>query len=183
MPNQFFTEGNDIKFIKDILISRNKSNDNDVYVKAEGWTSLHLTKSKFLENTNKGGRNFVFFDGNGNPTKRRSELLEIRQQLGIDFELFLFPNDLDIGAIESLLLQMVLPQYSDIFQCFDNYSQCISNANAAYVLPNFKSKFFAFAETTGQETNLLKINFNDTTYYDLNHASLNSLYTFLDLHL
>lgn len=183
MPNQFFAEGNDIKFITDILTVRNKSNQNDIFVQTNGWTNLHLVKSKFLENANKGGANYVFFDADGNALQRRRELLQVGNDLGIQFELFLFPNNVDSGTIESLLLQIILPRYNDIFRCFENYIQCVSNSNANYLLPDLKSKFFAFTEATSQDANLKKINFNNSGFYDLNNAALNALYNFIDLHL
>ena len=183
MPNQFFAEGNDIKFLKDILNYKAKSKPDDIFIKTQGWTTIPLITAKFFENTNKGGKNFVFFDANGKPDERRAELLTKAKELGIEFELFLFPNNKDGGAVESLLLQIILQKYNPIFQCFENYSQCILNANEQYKLPDFKSKFYAFAEATGQKTSLMEIDFLDTGYYELNHNSLQPIHKFLDSHM
>lgn len=180
MPNQFFTEGDDIKFIKDILSFKNKSKQNDIFIKTNGWTNLHLIASKFLENTNKRGRNLVFFDADGDAEQRRTQLLKTSKELGITFELFLFPNNTDSGIVENLFLEIILPKFHSIFNCFDNYSQCISDADENYFLPNLKSKFFSFTESTGQKTHLKDINFANSNFYDLNHKSLDQLFEFIE---
>jgi hypothetical protein len=183
MPNQFFCEGNDIKFIKDILKSLNKSNENDIYVKTNGWTNLHLVTSKFLENTNKGGTNFIFFDADNDFDKRKVELQKIGLGLGITFELFLFPNNNDVGNFETLLCNIISPKYMPIFTCFENYCLCISSSDTSYLIPDLKSKFFAFLESSGQKTNIEQINFLNTDFYELNHISLTSLRLFISTYM
>ena len=125
----------------------------------------------------------MFFDADNDAQQRKIALTEIASNLNIKFELFLFPDQNGIGAVEALLLQIILPQYEQIFNCFDAYTHCLSVADSSFVLPNQKARFFAFADSTGQKTNLKKINFLDSNFYDLNHNSLSELYNFIDSHL
>ena len=55
------------------------------------------------QNTDMGGINLVIFDADEDTESRRAELLAIKEEFGVEFELFLLPNNKDVGALEDLL--------------------------------------------------------------------------------
>ena len=79
------------------------------------------------------------------------ELFELRRSLGIEFDIFLFPNNKDDGDFE-LLLENIARQ--DIhgerfFRCFSNYEECLSShigmdGQPMYLCPNRKAKVYSY---------------------------------------
>ena len=61
------------------------------------------------QNTDLGGINLVIFDADEDIETRRAELLAIKEEFGVEFELFLLPNDKDAGALEDLLEKIINP--------------------------------------------------------------------------
>ena len=50
--------------------------------------------------------------------KRKEFLLEIKERLSLDFELFLYPNNQDDGIFENLLERIVNPKHKRIIGYF-----------------------------------------------------------------
>lgn len=182
MRYQYFAEGNDIKFIKDFLSHMNKLHPDDIFQNTLGWTNLANVKQRFQENTDKQGRNIVFFDADLNPHERLEAINLKKNQLGLEFELFLFPNNLDPGCVETLLCSIIGPEFNNVIECFNAYCNCIENIELGHPI-GIKSQFFAFAEATGQDTKLQKIDFTNNIFYDLNHPQLESLTHFVNQHI
>ena len=66
------------------------------------------------ENTAYGVKNLVIFDADDDCEARRQELLAIKEQFGVEFELFLLPNNKDAGALEDLLENIINPNNKPI---------------------------------------------------------------------
>jgi hypothetical protein len=179
MEVQIFAEGNDIKFVQDYITSLNLPANPIHIVKTEGWTKLPLVVSKFKEATNKGVKNLVFFDANGNYAQRKAQILAQKAALSIDFELFLFPDDASSGMVEDLIIQTIPNAQQPIITCFNNYCAAVHAINPNIIF-SLKSKFFAYIEATGQPLNMKKIDFKNQAYWDLTHAALNPLKNFLE---
>ncbi|MEJ7685063.1 MAG: hypothetical protein WKG06_45905 [Segetibacter sp.] len=177
---QYFAEGNDIKFLEDYITFLNLGIPQKFGIPTEGWTKLPKVANRFHEASNKGGVNIVIFDADNDTEARRKELLEKREQLGIEFELFLFPDDTITGCVENLLLNIINPKYQNILNCFDNYCNCISNGNIPIAMPPIKSKFYSFIEASGQGTNMKDVDFTNNDYGNLSHPSLNGLKAFIE---
>lgn len=110
------------------------------------------------------------------------------------FDCFLFPNNQDEGAFEDLLLQIINPKHQGIVDCFSRYEQCVGGQNEAmggncYEMPNIKAKVYiyitAFKRNKG-DANKVKNgdwNFCNVEYWDLDHAYLMPLKSFLEKYL
>ncbi len=62
---------------------------------------------------------------NGGVILRTEYLEKIKQELKIDFEIFLFPNNEDDGNLEMLLLDIANQEkYKPFFECYDGYAIC-----------------------------------------------------------
>ncbi len=185
MATNIFVEGKaDKKFIKDLLanLMRNIPHHVDI-ITCGGWNNLDKVENKFKENQDLDGNNLIIFDANNNPQIRRNNILEIGQNLGINFELFLLPNDSDIGNLETLLISIINPMHNNILNCFDNYIGCLRQ-NPDYSLPSNKAKVYAYVEALLGDSEIKYAkeeyrNYLDNNHWQLNHSNLQPLKTFL----
>lgn len=179
MELQVFAEGFDIKFLNDYISFLNLPLNRLICNKTEGWTNLQLVAPKFREASNKQVKNIVVFDSDGDFEDRRTQLFQQRNLLSIEFELFLFPNNLDNGCFEDILLRLVQPSKQFILNCFDGYYECINNNNLNFNMP-LKSKVFAYLEATQQPLKIEKVDFTNTEFWNLEHEDLSPLKNFLE---
>jgi len=75
--------------------------------------------------------------------------LEKQKTMGVDFELFLFPNNSDDGMFEHLLEWLTTEHHKGLLECFEGYQNCVSSKNGlgAYELPVQKTKMYAYIDT------------------------------------
>ena len=74
-------------------------------------------------NTDQGGVNLVIFDADDDYKTRWEELSSLKEQYGVEFELFLFPNNQDAGALEDLLENIINLNNRPILDCWENYEE------------------------------------------------------------
>ena len=74
-------------------------------------------------NSDNDGVNLVIFDADDDIEARRRELLSIQDKFGVEFELFLLPNNQDAGTLEDLLENIINPNNRPIFDCWEHYEQ------------------------------------------------------------
>ena len=96
--------------------------DFDV-IGTNGWTNIPNNEYEFKENTDNGFANLVIFDADEDFETRRKELLAYKEEYGVEFELFLLPNNKDAGELENLLENIINPNNRPIFDCWENYEQ------------------------------------------------------------
>ena len=185
---QIFAEGKaDIKFLKDLIRHQFGSDDIAHFVDTDGKDNLYLEVPKFNENSDQGGINLVIFDADNDYKKRKAELLSKKKELNIEFELFLFPNDSGNGALENLLEQLINPDYSEIFDCFETYQECLKG-NKRFKVPALKTKIYAYVDTLlekkneklAQEANR---DYTNPDHWNLDHEALDPLKGFLSTYL
>lgn len=200
MVNIFVEGKGDEKFIDKYILYLSLTNiDNYTIIKVRGWTNLHNVVNKFKENSDSGGKNLVIFDADasengGGINIRAQDLNSKKAELGIDFELFLFPNNSSDGDYELLLENIVNSQHIVILQCYDQYESCIrsnkdSNNNLIYSLPTRKAKIYsyidAFPKNLQEKEEFKRGNyfFENSDIWDLNSVYLTPLRNFLLAHL
>jgi len=198
---RIFLEGKETKFI-DYLIRNTwggRPLNSFELINAGGWTNIHLIANKFKENTDVGGTNLVIFDADtlqneGGFARRLLQLEEKKVEHGIDFKLFLFPNDQSDGDFELLLEQIVNPNHIGLFTCFSTYESCLNqlNANAPTVIyktPMRKAKIYSFIDAflkSRDENEQMKKGdwfFHRSEYWDFNSPNLERLKDFLLPHI
>ena len=143
-------------------------------------------------------RDLVIFDCDtlqtgGGLERRRSEMESMKKENGVDFDLFLFPNDHDEGTFETLLLSITNPRHKGLTDCFTQYEKCVGGQNGAcggiYETPNEKAKIYAYITTfkrSGRAAQKVKAgdwDFLNPEYWDLDSPALGPLKTFLLRHL
>jgi hypothetical protein len=159
-----------------------------------GYTNLDQFAVQMQRNTDNGIKNLVIFDADfpkeGGFEKRKAELLSVKAEKGVDFELFLFPNNQDDGTFEHLLEHLATEEHKGLLECFEGYESCIRGRNnPKYVSPDQKAKMYAYVSTqkknSKETTEFKKGNwyFDRAGWWNLEVDYLKPLQDFLSLYL
>ena len=192
MNVRFFVEGKaDRKFLMDYLFHLGYVEVSAVnFIELRGKTNIFNLQQQFLVSQEKGNKNLLFVDADSDFNKTREDVEKIKRQIGVEFELFIIPNNRDIGNLETLLEQIINLEHKPLLECFENYKQClISKSNPSYKIPDAKSKIFAYLDALllkKEDEKLAKEENRD--YRNAEHWNLNALYleplkNFLQTHL
>lgn len=167
--------------------------------KVRGWTTIDSPSGEVFRNImkrNSSGKNLIIFDADIDPVQRSLDILAWKQEYGIDFELFLFPNNSDSGAVETLLEGVINPANKCIIDCWHEYERNLEKQHIDWktppqpTCPSEKSKIYGYLEalvgTTNSEKDKIKDSNRDFTileYWDLNAQAIQPLRDFLMTHL
>ena len=136
----------------------------ELIIICNGYNQIFNHKNIFeqinINGIREGGSNIIIFDadytgfekdhGYANKTKY---LDEQKLKLGIDFDLFLFPNHKDDGTLETILESCINPANKEILDCWNNFEECVSIKNNSYTIPADKSKIYVYLECLSGRTN------------------------------
>ena len=170
--------------------------------KTDGCTKLMspTTEKTYLNQMKRtsadGGVNLVIFDADDNFNQRRSELLAWKERNHVDFELFLFPDNANIGELEDLLGQIINMENQPVMNCWDNYEQALEKIDLPWrngkplTLPAKKTRIYAYLEALVGESKSEKEKIKEKNrdylnrnHWDLNSEALANLTSFLQKHL
>lgn len=165
-----------------------KDGDTGGYQKLKSEDAIGVMR----QNTDMGGINLVIFDADEDTEARRSELLVIKEEFGVEFELFLLPNDKDAGALEDLLENIFNPNNQPVMECWQTYEEKLrevripSKTPPTLTIPAKKTKIYAYLETLlGKSRSQKKLikdanrNYKNTQHWNLDAEYLEPLKEFL----
>lgn len=148
------------------------------------------------EGMDNGATNLVIFDADDDIKARRSELLSFRDKYGVEFELFLLPNNQDAGTFENLLEHIINPNNQPIFDCWQHYEdelvqqEILGRTPPPLTTPAKKTKIYGYLEallgTTKREKELIKDpnrNYENPQHWNLDAEYLEPLKLFLERNL
>ena len=159
-----------------------------------GFTKLKSEEAlgAMRQNTDLGGKNLVIFDADDDCESRRKELLAIQEEYGVEFDLFLLPNNKDAGALEDLLENIINPNNQPVMDCWATYEGELGKVRIptktppTLTIPAKKTKIYAYLETllgkTRSQKKLIKDanrNYENTEHWNLDAEYLESLKEFL----
>ena len=129
-------------------------------VNLEGWTNLKGISAlqRMHSTTDNGGVNLVILDADTDFEARRNDVLAWKHQNGVEFELFLLPNNNDAGALEDLLENIINPNNQPIFDCWEHYEQELVQLDIPgrtpppLTIPAKKTKIYGYLEALLGET-------------------------------
>lgn len=143
-----------------------------------------------------GGINLVIFDADEDPEARCNELLAIKEEYGVEFELFLLPNNKDAGALEDMLEQIINPNNQPVMDCWQTYEGELEKVRIptktppTLTIPAKKTKIYAYLETllgsSKSQKKLIKDanrNYENTQHWNLDNEYLEPLKMFLVYYL
>jgi hypothetical protein len=209
---QIFVEGvADVKFLSDyiqtILPTSSLPHPKDIsdivcrdtnirIIETGGWQSVVNKQTDFERNTNDGGINLIIFDADkpdndGGYEKRRQQIEML--MAGIDYQLFLLPNNQDSGDLEEVLEHVIADSNKPIFDCWSSFEYCLTtNASKTMerklMLPAKKSKIHMYLEVllNNSEKELAKEknrNYRNLDHWNLDNEYLTPLKNFLKQNL
>lgn len=132
-----------------------------------------------------GGKVLVVFDADSDYLQQRKCILKWRDEHYFSFDLFLFPNDSDNGALESLLEKIINAQNQPIFDCWNRFEEDLKEIHISWKEPDYKltipakkTKIYAYLETLlGDSTSQKKlIKERNRDYSNPNHWNLDTDY-------
>ena len=168
-----------------------------------GWSGL-LDGSLFPElrqSPEEDVLNLVVYDADrpgkqqGGHAPRRRQLLRVREEHALFFELFLLPTDAEDGQLEDLLRRLIPESHQQVTDCFSDYEACVRQLRLpdgrAYDVPASKSRIFAYLEvlplTPAEEKRLEKTRnakfFGNADYWNLDASEVQPLRDFLTQHI
>ena len=167
--------------------------------KVDGWTKIDSPSGEAYRNNmkrNSSGKNLIIFDADADPAQRTKDILAWKQKYNIDFELFLFPNNSDPGAVETLLEGVINPANQCVIDCWHEYERNLEKQHIEWkapqqpTCPSEKSKIYGYLEalvgTSKSEKERIKDPNRDFTvpeHWDLNANAIQPLREFLIAHL
>ena len=79
----------------------------------------HSQSQEMNKTSDNGGVNLVVFDADDDVDSRRSELLSWKEEHGVDFELFLLPDNHNPGELGDLLESIINPENKPVLDCWN----------------------------------------------------------------
>ena len=134
--------------------------------------------------TDQGGINLVIFDADNNFETRRASILEWKKQNGLEFELFLLPNNQDKGELEDLLENIINPNNRPILDCWEKYEKELVTIHIEgrtpppLTTPAKKTKIYGYLEALlgTSESDKKKIKEREREYHNALHWNLDAEY-------
>ncbi len=170
------------------------------FICVKGKDNLHNITPLMQTNTADGGINLVIFDADtldndGGFASRQQQLLDLKEKLGVSFDLFLYPSDGEDGDVEVLMERIARKdKHARFFSCFQKYEDCISqdkdsDGKPRYNTPNRKGKLHTYINSM-QLSNRQRRGlgsgqwlFDNSDYWDLSSRALQPLVSFLSKYL
>ena len=170
------------------IIHPGKDGDTGGYAKLRKEDAINAMK----QNTDAGGKNLVIFDADDDCEARRKELLAIQDEFGVEFELFLLPNNKEAGELEDMLEQIINPNNQPVMDCWQTYEGELEKVRIptktppTLTIPAKKTKIYAYLETLlGKSRSQKKLikdanrNYENTQHWNLDAEYLEPLKEFM----
>ncbi len=136
-----------------------------------------------------------FADKGWGYAKRHEDVMEKMQRNGLDFPLFLYPNNFEDGDMETLMESLARKDlHQKWWDCFDDYEACVQGVRddkgvLRYNIPNRKAKLHTYISS--QQLSKRQRNrigrghwlFDDAALWDLERAEIKPLVEFLRANL
>ena len=142
--------------------------------------------------SDQGGMNLIIFDADDDYKARWEELSSLKEQYGVEFELFLFPNNQDAGALEDLLENIINSNNRPILDCWENYEEELRKLEIPgrtpppLTTPAKKTKIYGYLEAllgeSKKEKKMIKEkerNYKNASHWDLDAEYLERLKEFI----
>lgn len=201
MKANIFVEGLSDQRLIEQYCSYLKSNGHvsaDVEVEVQkvgGWSVIDTRQGEVFRNNmkrNASGKNLIIFDADTDPVQRKKDILSWKQKYDINFEVFLFPNSSDPGAVETLLERIINPANQCVIDCWHEYEKQLGEQHIAWktpprpTCPSEKSKIYAYLEALVGTTKSAKERIKDPNrdftipeHWDLDAPAIQPLKEFL----
>ena len=139
-------------------------------VTLKGWDNLKTEASaaRMRSMSANEGVNLVIVDADKDFLARKDEIAKWQQENEVDFELFILPNNQDMGALEDLLENIINPNNRPIFDCWEDYEEELVKLNIPgrtpppLTTPAKKTKIYGYLEALLGESKSQKEQIKET---------------------
>jgi hypothetical protein len=179
----------DIKFLQDFIAEHFDIHLEDSYfINNKGNVLTQNTSVGLIQaSINSGKEICVIFDAD-NPDREGTEayLTQKKQEFGIHFATFLFPNNQGNGNLETLLREIVAADKVPVLACIESYARCLSELQIEHLRESGpKMRMFVYVDSfeiggSGKEA---RRNYRELGLWNLHHQVLEPLEAFLRQYL
>lgn len=162
-------------------------------VGVDGWTNIANQSYDFKQNTDESGTNLVVFDADedrngGGFEKRKASLEDFKKKAGIEFDLFLWPDNKGDGDFELLLSKVINAKHQCLLDCYDEFEKNVRQHDPQeekYVTPGRKGKMYTYEtlhkglQKLGNEIKAGYWQFDNPEYWNLEGEKLKPFVEFL----
>ncbi len=153
--------------------------DVQVHAIGGGVSKLRHTENEIRKSHDEGRRVALLLDADTDTESTRAQLTREVRRLGLPIERsFLLPDDTGGGDLETLLEQMAPAAHQGVYDCFDQYEECLRTADRDYTTPNRKARVYAYCQAVGAKSGPDK-NYADAIHWDPAVPGLEPLRRFL----
>jgi len=158
-----------------------------------GWSRLNTAPvhDDFRTNMEEGIKSLVIVDADsakndGGFAVRNEQLSRIKENKELDFNYFLIPNseEEEDGDLETILRNILVEKYQPILSCLDSYHNCLNQVQEGLgedlQILNEKNKIAVFRKVVKDSK---RVDYKDSSIWNLNHPYLNPLKEFLSSQL
>ncbi len=184
---KFFVESKaDIKFLKDFINAKfNISLNGSFFDTLGAWSGYKAggnLKASIVENYDNQRKTILILDADNDLINRRNEVTSDFVKYNTPLRLFLFPNDISTGNLESLLAQIAYDRKA--IDCFLEFERCVSG----YPKPLNHSRIYAYLDLLlhpNQVVNNIDMrkdefrDYRNKKHWDLENIALQPLCDFL----
>ncbi|WP_428656864.1 hypothetical protein [Runella sp.] len=115
-----------------------------------GKEKLRAFENQFKDTTKSGDKNLVIIDADGEWNidnwdfeSESEKISSLKQELGVEFELFFLPNHELQGDFETLLEAIVAVGHKRVLDCHIQFENCIEGYEE-YITPNRKARLYSY---------------------------------------
>lgn len=177
-----FVEGTSDKIFLQCLLKHLGISHIRTSVIGGGVSKLRVAEVDIRRSSGRGNKIAILLDANSNLSNRRVEFQNERDELNLpikDNHCFLVPNNQDLGDLETLLERISVTEHRIVYDCFEQYENCLRNAAKSYRVPDRKAKIYAYCSALKSKTHPDERNYCDRRYWDLNASAVEPLRQFL----
>ncbi len=175
-----YVEGRDDQRFFECLMRHWKITSVETDIIGGGVSHIHKIEQNIRRRIDDGNKIAVILDADANFTNRYDEFQKTTSELTLPIDrFFLLPNNNNPGCLETLLEQICVSDHRVIYDCLNQYEDCIQTKEAMYEPPSLKGRVYAYCEALGIETHANKRNYTDNCYWNLDSPELQSLKSFL----
>lgn len=187
MKYHIFVEGEaDKRFIEQLLCYLKIAPQEDGVVVTNGCDNL-LSKGSdspyaiiMQRGTSDNEVNLVIFDADNDISVKRKKIDDWAKSNGLNFKLYLFPDNSSNGDFEDLLTSIINPDNEPVMDCWRQYEKLISVVRLPWrkgmplTIPAKKTKIYAYLEVLlgASKSEKNKIKERNRDYLNSNHWNL-----------
>ena len=150
MACSVFVEGRPDKALIECILDYRCIDGVGVEMIGGGVSKLGSVANQIRRRYDSGRSVALIVDADCDLQMRRTEYESALKDHGLHIDhVFFLPDNENSGCLENLLEMISLPEHNSVYECFQQYEECLHRRNTSYRLPSLKGKVYAYCEAVG----------------------------------